>query len=240
LRRRWERVAGLRGHARDGGIGSPLVLVHGLAVSSLYFLPLARRLEGLHRVLAPDLPGHGLSGTPPRALGIEELADALLEWLDVCGVGRAPLVANSLGCQVAVDVAVRAPERVERLVLVGPTMDPAAPTLLGQALRLARDVPREPFGLNLAEARDYLRTGPRRILATARAALADPLEEKLPRVEAPALVVRGGRDPIVPQAWAERVTELLPRGRLAVVPGEPHAVHWSAADEVARLVQERE
>jgi pimeloyl-ACP methyl ester carboxylesterase len=216
------------------------VLVHGLAVSSRYFVPLARRLAGRRSVLAPDLPGHGRSGTPPRALGIAGLADALLEWLDLAGIERAPLVANSLGCQVAVELAVRAPERVERLVLVGPTMDPSAPTIAAQALRLARDVPREPLGLNLAEARDYLRTGPRRILATARAALDDPFAEKLPRVRAPALVVRGGRDPIVSQAWAERVTELLPHARLAVVAGEPHAVHWSAPDAVARLVEEGE
>ena len=238
MRRRWERVAGLRGHARAGGEGPPLVLVHGLAVSSLYFLPLARRLAARHAVLAPDLPGFGLSGTPPRALGIEELADALLEWLDAARIERAPLVANSLGCQIAVDLAVRAPERVERLVLVGPTMDPGAPTLAAQARRLARDALREPPGLNLAEARDYLRTGPRRILATARLALADPFAAKLPRVACPALVVRGGRDAIVSQQWAEQVAALLPRSRLAVVPGEPHAVHWSAADEVARLVEE--
>jgi pimeloyl-ACP methyl ester carboxylesterase len=214
------------------------VLVHGLAVSSRYFLPLARILAARHRVLAPDLPGHGRSGTPARALGIPGLADALLAWLDLAGIERAPLVANSLGCQVAVDLAVRAPERVERLVLIGPTMDPAAPTLLAQALRLARDVPREPLGLNLAEARDYLRTGPRRILATARAGLADPLAEKLPRVQAPALVVRGGRDAIVSQAWAGRVAELLPDARLAVVLDEAHAVHWSAPAEVARLIEE--
>jgi 2-hydroxy-6-oxonona-2,4-dienedioate hydrolase len=228
----------VRGVARTGGDGPPLVLVHGLAVSSLYFVPLARRLSERFTVLAPDLPGHGRSGTPPRPLRIPELADALRVWLDLAGIERAPLVANSLGCQVAVDLAVRAPGRVQRLVLVGPTMDPGAPTLVEQAARLARDVLREPLGLNLVEARDYLRTGPRRIVASARGALADPFAAKLPRVAQPALVVRGGRDAIVSQRWAEQVAALLPRGRLAVVPGEPHAVHWSAAAAVAGLVEE--
>ncbi len=238
MRSRRERVAGLPGHARAGGAGPPLVLVHGLAVSSRYWLPLARRLAGTHAVLAPDLPGHGRSGTPPQPLGVPQLADALLEWLDRAEIERAPLVANSLGCQVAVELAVREPGRVERLVLVGPTMDPAAPTLLRQALRLALDATREPVGLNLAEARDYLRMGPRRILATARFALADPFAGKLPAVRAPTLVVRGGRDPIAPQEWVERVARLLPDARVAVVPAGPHAVHWAAADEVARLVEE--
>jgi pimeloyl-ACP methyl ester carboxylesterase len=156
----------------------------------------------------------------------------------LAGIARAPLVANSLGCQIAVDLAVRRPERVESVVLVGPTMDPAAPTLLAQALRLARDVVREPLGLTLTEASDYLRFGPRRIVATARLALDDPILDKLPRVAARALVVCGERDPIAPQAWCERVAALLPRGRLVVVPGAPHAVHWAAADAVGRLVEE--
>jgi pimeloyl-ACP methyl ester carboxylesterase len=226
------------GYARVAGDGPPVVLVHGLAVSSRYFVPLGRRLRPRFRVIAPDLPGYGSSPTPPSPLDVPQLADALLDWLDLLEVERAPLVGNSLGCQIAVDLAARRPERVERLVLVGPTMDPAAPTIPRQALRLARDVVRESPLLNLTQARDYARMGPRRILASARFALADPLEQKLARVEAPALVVRGARDPIVPQAWAERVAALLPRGRLAVLPGAAHAAHWSAADAVARLVEE--
>jgi pimeloyl-ACP methyl ester carboxylesterase len=189
-------------------------------------------------VLAPDLPGHGLSGTPPRALDISSLAEALRGWLDVARIASAPLVANSIGCQIAVDLAVRAPARVDELVLVGPTMDPAAPTLLRQFVRLARDALHEPFGLKRAELRDYVRMGLPRIVATARLGLADPFEAKLRDVRQPVLVVRGERDPIVSQDWAERVTRLLPDGRLAVVAGAPHAAHWAAADEVARLIDE--
>jgi pimeloyl-ACP methyl ester carboxylesterase len=53
------------------------------------------------------------------------------------------------------------------------------------------------------------------------------VERQLPRVAAPVLVVRGTRDRIVPQAWAERAARLLPRGRLAVIPGAAHAVNFS-------------
>ena len=238
MEQRFETVAGINGHARVGGSGPPIVLVHGLAVSSRYFVPLARRLERRFAVLAPDLPGDGLSATPERPLRIAELADALREWLDLAGIQSAPLVGNSVGCQIAVDLAVRAPERVSRLVLVGPTMDPSAPTLLAQWWGLVRDAVGEPVGLNIAELRDYLRMGPRRILATARDALADETAAKLVRVRQPALVIRGERDRIVSQAWAERVAAALPAGRLEVVRGSPHATHWAAAGEVARLVEE--
>lgn len=238
VRHRFERVAGLRGHALAGGNGPPVVLVHGLAVSSRYFVPLAERLAERYAVLVPDLPGYGRSATPERALGIPALADALREWLDCLGIEAAPLVANSMGCQVAVDLAVRAPARVESLTLIGPTMDTSAPTLLHQAMRLAYDAVGEPIGLNVAEARDYLRMGPLRIVRTARLAMSDPFAEKLPHVAQPALVVRGGRDRIVSQEWVEKVASLLPGGRLAVVPDAPHAAHWAAADRIVHLFEE--
>jgi len=238
MEHRFETVAGLRGHALVGGSGPPVVLVHGLAVSSRYFVPLARRLVRRHTVLAPDLPGYGRSATPRRPLGIVELADALCEWLDALGITSALFVGNSLGCQIAVDLAVRAPQRVRRLVLVGPSMDPSAPTLWAQWRGLVRDGIHEPVGLHVAELRDYLRMGPRRILATARAALADEFGAKLEHVRQPALVIRGERDQIVSQAWAERVAAALPAGRLRVVRRSPHATHWAAAGQVARLIEE--
>jgi 2-hydroxy-6-oxonona-2,4-dienedioate hydrolase len=231
-------IAGIPGYARIDGSGPPLVLVHGLAVSSRYFVPLIRELARTRTVLAPDLPGYGRSATPPRPLDVPELADALEEWLELAGVVPAPLVANSLGCQVAVDLAVRRPHRVTRLVLLGPTMDPAAPTILRQAARLARDTLREPPGLWLAETIDYLRMGPRRTIATARLGLADPFAEKASRLPHPALVVCGGRDAIVSREWAQRVARLLPDAGLTVIEGAPHAAHWCAAADVARVVEE--
>lgn len=236
--RRWETVAGIRGHARLGGTGPPIVLVHGLAVSSLYFVPLAKRLARSFTVLAPDLPGYGRSATPPRPLDVPELARAVREWLDLAGIESAGVLGNSLGCQIAVELARQSPLRVRSLVLIGPTMDPGAPTLRGQSWRLVRDAVREPLSLNLAEARDYIRMGPLRILKTARFALADPFQAKLPRIAQPALVMRGERDAIVSQDWAKRVAALLPDGRFAVVAGAPHAAHWADADAVARLVEE--
>jgi pimeloyl-ACP methyl ester carboxylesterase len=198
-----------------------IVLVHGLGVSHRYFARLRRALPG---ALAPDLDGEA----------VPELADSLAR---AAPPGRATLVANSLGCQIAVELALREPARVERLVLIGPTWDPASPSLAGQAARVVRDSLGEPPSLWPVLAYEYARWGPRRILAAARAMLADPVAEKLPRVEAPAVVVRGERDGICSQAWAERFAALLPRGRLVVVPGA-HAVHWSHARFLARVVEE--
>ena len=142
-----------------------------------------------------------------------------------------------MGCQAAVDLAIARPELARALVLVGPTVDPQARSLRRHFARLAFDALREPLALNIVVATDYLRAGPLRTLASARRMLEHRIEERLPHVAQPTVVVRGSRDPIVPQEWAERAAQLLPRGRLEVVPGAPHAAHWTHAAAVAGVAR---
>ena len=234
----WLDVAGARMHARVLGDGPPVVLLHGYGVSGTYMLPLARRLAGDYRVLVPELPGQGKSEPRPGLRSVAELADALAAWLDAAGLGRPAVVANSLGCQVVTELAVCEPERLGPLVLVGPTVDPARRGGRRQLFAALRDSAREPLQLVAIAAADDLVVGMRRLVATARAALDDRIEERLPFVEQPTLVVRGGVDPFVSADWAERVASLLPDGRLEVVPGEPHAVHFTRPETVAGIVRE--
>ena len=86
-------------------------------------------------------------------------------------------------------------------------------------------------------ARDALDAGPRRIWETFQASLADRVEETLPLVRQPTLVVRGERDPLVSQRWAEEVTARLPHARLVVVPRGGHALNYSRPRDLARLVR---
>jgi 2-hydroxy-6-oxonona-2,4-dienedioate hydrolase len=242
LRSAWYRVGGLRMHARvatdRAPAGAPaIVLVHGFGVSSRYMAPVARELAAGHRVYAPDLPGFGRSAKPRRARDLPELADALAAWMGAAEIDRATLLGNSFGCQIVAELALRHPGRIERAVLVGPTVDPAGRTVRQQLWRLVLDVLREPWPLIPLQALDYARHGPRRGLATLRVMLGDRIEEKLPRLRVPTLVVRGGRDPIVPQRWAEAATRLLPAGRLVVVPGAGHAVNYNAPRALARAVE---
>lgn len=236
-------------HARVGGpdrsVTGPgpahapsIVLVHGLVISSLYMVPTAVRLAPYFPVLAPDLPGFGLSEKPHAVLSIRGLADALAEWMDALGLARVVLVGNSLGCQVIADLALRHGDRVAAAVLAGPTMDPHARTAPRQIGRWLVDWTHEPPSLAAAHAVDYRRAGVRRAWRTFRHALADRVEEKLPALAAPTLVVRGSRDPIVPQRWAEEAGALLPLGRLHVIPGGPHVVNYTSADAFAGVVHD--
>jgi pimeloyl-ACP methyl ester carboxylesterase len=79
--------------------------------------------------------------------------------------------------------------------------------------------------------------GPRRLLGTFRHMLADRIEDKLPRVQAPTLVVRGEYDNTVPLHWAQAVVRLLPHGTLAEVPGAAHTVNYNAPARFERLIR---
>ena len=214
----------------------PIVLVHGLVVSSRMVEPFATVLGRHFRVIAPDLPGFGESMKPARALTVPELADALAAWLRTQSISSAILIGASFGCHIIVELAVRHPELVDRLVLQGPGPDPPARRLRVALWRQLVNGLREPRRLGPISRADYAKAGLRRAAATIRMALAEPIEKNLPRVQAPTLVVRGSRDVIVPQYWAEHVANLLPHGRLAVVEGGAHVLSYGAPHALAATI----
>ena len=222
---------------RETGCGPPVVCVHGAGVSSREFRPFLEALGPHHDAWSVDLPGFGASAGPKRPLGLRALADALTEWLTAVGLDQVVLLGGSFGCQVAVDLAVRHPGRIAALVLVGPTVDPAARGFLRQVLRWARNAPRERPSMAPLNLADYRDAGPRRLVGVFAESLRDRVEDKLPHVPVPTLVVRGAHDRLVPQEWAEEVTRLLPAGRLAVVPESGHMVPYRQPDALAVLVR---
>lgn len=199
--------------------------------------PTAERLAGRYPVFAPDLPGYGLSEDPMHVLDVSELAEFLAGWMTQRRIERAVLVGNSFGCQIIAELALRYPSRVSHAVMIGPTADASARTKARHIWRLARDLLHEPFMLWLLQGRDYLRFGLRWQWQTLRYMLDDRIEDKLPLLRMPVLLVRGEHDPIAPQGWVERLAQLTPDGSLAVVPGAGHAVNYSAPDALAGLIE---
>ena len=104
---------------RDIGEGPPLLLVHGITNSSRSWEPVARRLADKgHRVLAPDLPGHGDSDRHRGDHSLGAHAAALRDLLLATEVERATVVGHSLGGGIVLQFSYHWPELVERLVLV--------------------------------------------------------------------------------------------------------------------------
>ena len=236
-------AAPLRVHARVSDTAAadgtpPVVLVHGYGVSSAYFVPLAGRLVAEARVYAPDLPGHGPSSRARHPLTVPEFAGALAAWMDAWAIRGAVLVGQSMGCQIAAELAGRRPELVAGLVLIGPTADPAARTPRQQVGRGLRSAPFERPSLNVCAALDYSRAGPRLVIREMEHLVTHRIEDVLPGVSVPTLVVRGEHDHVAPQGWAEQVAWLARAPRPVVIPGWGHAAHYSAADDVAQHVRD--
>jgi 2-hydroxy-6-oxonona-2,4-dienedioate hydrolase len=219
----------------------PIVLVHGLGKAAESLRQLAEALDRLgHAVYAPDLPGFGESSKhkPPSPLDVPGLADALDAWMEAAGIGRAVVVGNSIGAQVAADLAARRPQRALAVVLLGPTTDPKVRSMPAQVWRWLVNSRRDRSAAGGGMVSAYWRAGIGRVAQTFRYSVVDRIEEKLPKISAPALVIAGSVDPITPLAWTRRVSELLPHGRIVVLDGAAHSMHGNQPREVAAHVHE--
>lgn len=213
------------------------VLIHGLLISSRYMVPTAERLGVMYPVYALDLPGFGKSADPAQVLTIEQLSDVIIAWMDVMRLPKAIVLGNSLGGQILIDLAARYPERVDRVILVGPTVDPQERTVLQQAARLLVDFVFEKPSLLYHLLIDGWRAGIWRTWQTFQYALADYSEEKLAMIKAPTLVVRGERDRVAPQRWVDEIVQRLPNGRAVVIDGGPHCANYTTPDALVQVVQ---
>ena len=111
-------VDGVRTRYFVGGQGPPLVVVHGLGGAAVNFTLLAPLLARRHRVLIPDLPGHGKTDPLERADDLTAYADHVAALAELEGMFPAPLIGYSMGGVIALRLAVSRPKSVTALALV--------------------------------------------------------------------------------------------------------------------------
>ncbi|MHB1467993.1 MAG: alpha/beta fold hydrolase [Solirubrobacteraceae bacterium] len=120
LHQRWVALSGGPVNVIDVGSGPPVLFIHGLGGSWPNWLEQLPVLAEHRRAIALDLPGFGASPMSSEPISIEGYAQTVLELMDTLGVYSAPIVGNSMGGQITAEIALAAPERVERIVLVSP------------------------------------------------------------------------------------------------------------------------
>jgi pimeloyl-ACP methyl ester carboxylesterase len=245
--------------------GAPVVLLHGWAVSSYLWRHNLRALgEAGFRVVAVDLPGHGLSDAPEGtgAYTLERFTQHLGAVLDALAMPRAAIVAQSMAGKIAVRFALESPERVRVLLLFGPVgfgllppwkvLAPIIPTLPGQWPSLL--VPRR--AVEFVQHRVYGKLGwftardvdeywaPTQFPAVVRAQLqmlkefdwAPWASEVLAHVTVPTQVVFGTRDRTVRPVHAARLAAALPAGRLTWIEDGGHVVMEEVPERVNALM----
>ena len=251
---------------RGAADARPVVLVHGWGASAFAWREAIEALSAAGwRVVAPDLRGHGFSEKPDdeRLFTSDAMVEHVLAIMDAAGVRRAPLVGHSLGGEIAVGVALRAPERVSRLALIAPVglghvllaavgraLTPRPLTrvmtrLLGRwAVRVAMFFASTRYGWEREVIEQHAAPLSHRGFAAAtRHLLHGALwkrrtDAELASLRMPVLVVVGTRDHLVPTRDAEDWGTLLPDARVVRVKGAGHVLPEEAADRVNPLLVE--
>jgi pimeloyl-ACP methyl ester carboxylesterase len=123
LRLRTIRTANGRISISEAGAGPAVVMIHGLGATKVSFLPTLAALAPHHRAIAVDLPGFGDSDKPIQVpYNAPYFAQTMTALLDALELDRADFVGNSMGGRVAIEVGLRAPERVRRIALLAPSL----------------------------------------------------------------------------------------------------------------------
>jgi pimeloyl-ACP methyl ester carboxylesterase len=236
----------------EAGTGAPILLLHGLGGTWQYWERTLELLAGRARPIALDLPGFGQSDAPPGGYELDSAGDRLAAALRTLGGTPAVIVGHSMGGPLAVRLAVRHPDAVSRLVLVGPSGLAPAPVWQRRALRVLpvyRLLQRAPFAWErwLVRLTPLWRAGlvplvdnpaavdpvvARSLVAGARtarelpagavASFATGLDEELPHVSAPIAAIWGDRDRMVPLSDAEVLRRAVPSAAVHVLPGCGH------------------
>jgi pimeloyl-ACP methyl ester carboxylesterase len=234
----------------ETGQGEPLVLLHGLGASRGVWKRATRRLGRDRLVLAPDLPGFGESAPAGPGFDLESAADALVGPLSRRAGQPFDLLGNSLGGAVAVELAIRRPDLVRRLILSAPAGFSAAPwplalaagTVVGPAMALRRVlgpvvVPSptarrallwgavaEPQRLSTRDARAMLQAsrGSTRIGPAVSTVLRADLRARLTELEVPLGLIWGRRDRVVPISTLDAIHELRPDARAEIIERAAH------------------
>jgi 3-oxoadipate enol-lactonase len=238
------------------GSGSPLVLIHGLMVSGEMFEPVADELATRHRVIVPDLRGHGRSRTMPPPYTVSQLAADLAHLLEHLGIESAAVLGYSQGGAVAQQLVLDHPERCSRLVLactyafnmasVREKIEGHVAPLLIRALgirRFARLVVSQGAKELTRERGDWLAS----LMASQdqswmvrawKEAMTFDSRHRLSEIHCPTLIVAGANDTAVPMHHATMLTAGIPASRLVVVGGAGHTLIWTHPDQLLGIVED--
>jgi pimeloyl-ACP methyl ester carboxylesterase len=245
------------------GGGPPLLLIPGFgATTHVYFAQIAA-LSDRFRIIAFDPRGAGRSDVPDDGFTMEAFADDCAAVLDAAGVGSAHVFGASFGGMVAQHLALRHAGRVERLALgcttaggtrhVLPAPERMATFLAAAEMADPVAAVRSTYPLHYSDAyaaeRDgeiteralataHLRSTPKGRAGQVAAVSGHDTYDRLPELRAPALVLHGDDDGVVPVANGKVLAERIPGARLKLYAGARHIFFVERATEVNRDLAE--
>lgn len=222
--------------------GKPIVFLHGGGSTAGVWRRELEHFAERHGPVAIDWPAHGRSSGTEALPSVGAYAELTLAVIDRLGLERAVVAGTSMGGVVALDLALRAPERVEALVLMSTS---AHVTLPPEMLETWKNVmngrapqPFTGFGYGDPPSQELLREGwqlqvqtdPRVRYGDLVAVQRADLTARLGEIRCPTLVVHGAKDPIIAAAEGAALARAIAGARHVEIPGCGHYLYREAPD----------
>jgi pimeloyl-ACP methyl ester carboxylesterase len=238
------------------GAGPPLLLVHGLMVTGEMFRPVIEHLVSRHRLIVPDLRGHGRSQGFPPPYSVAQLASDLSRLLDHLSIDCTSVLGYSQGGAIAQQLVLDYPQRCDRLVLActyACNMATLRERLEGQVTplllhmlgsrRFAKVVIAQGMKQLDKECGNWLisllaNQNTKLMVAAWREAMAFDSRSRLAQIRCPTLIVAGAHDTAVPIHHAKMLHAGIPGSQLAIFAGADHMLIWTHANELLLVMDE--
>lgn len=259
-------VCGRQVYLLESGEGAPLLYLHGFAdVHSVKenWLPFHEKLAQRARLIAPAHPGCARTEENKDIDTIEDVVFHYLEVLDALELETFDLIGTCVGGWIAAELAVRHPEKIRKLVLIGAAGLFVPGALIGDVFMMAQPE----FGSSYASLREMLFSRAddgnalemfpdgkgeledevrryQMLRFSSRVGFKPPyfynyaLRNRLHRISSPTQIIWGETDRFVPRSHGATYAELIPQTELKIIPSAGHSVHVESPGDTANFVSE--
>lgn len=253
------RIGSLETHVIDRGTGAPVLLLHGsgpgVSAEANWRLTMPALIEAGHRVVAPDLIGFGRTVPPAdHVYDLRSWTDHVVAVMDATDIERTAVVGNSFGGALALRLAIEHPHRIDRLVLMGSAgvrfpLTPGLDAVWGyrsgvQGMRrvleafvhdhamITDDLAQMRYAASVEDGADLRFAA---MFPEPRQRWIDGIasdDSELRAITAPALIVHGREDQVIPASTSQTLFELIPDAQLHLF---GQCGHWSQIEKVAEF-----
>jgi len=246
------QVNGMRMYYEVSGQGEPLIVLHGAYMNIRTMSAIVPRLARTHKVYALELQGHGRTTDIDRPITYPNLADDVAAFMDAVGLQKADVFGYSMGAGAGLQLAIRHPDKVNKLVAASVAYDSAGlqPEFKAMIPQMTVDM-----FLQMPFAAEYRKLSPtpdsfpalvRKLIALER----EPMSwrEDLKRVKTPVLIIGGDADGYTLEHLVSLFRLLgggvmgdmgkpLPASRLAILPATSHTVVITQVDLLMGFIE---
>ncbi|NGX28690.1 MAG: Dihydrolipoyllysine-residue acetyltransferase component of acetoin cleaving system [Candidatus Anoxychlamydiales bacterium] len=245
----------------EGGTGETIVFVHGFQSTKSYWLPYLKRLNKNYKTIAFDLPGHGNSSRPQKQkYDLQSLTTSLERFINEKELKDFHIIGTSMGGGLAAIYAYNNPERVKSLIMINPLgidqekkselqllmekgknlffpkdlqeFDEMSIYVTGKTLPLSTYFKKFALG-KMVKSYGFFKKAFIEMLTTSK-----PLDDILPKIKTPSLILIGQKDRIIHPASYEHFVDLMPNIRAIRLKNGAHAFIGKDFEEATKSIEE--